>query len=365
MRPHRTGRLRRLVRLGVLALVLDPAPGLGQSAADRRLQQRRDEANRREAEAVVELVERAMAGRRVASDFRMEWRHDFLKASPGTFVPFTITLDPAALTARHALMYVRVVRRGSPSSTPASQEGRGEARFAFDAIFPVDLGSEPAQSMRVTRGFAVPPGDYQVLVAVRERPADPLDPAPRELKAGVLSTDLRVPDFWTGELTTSTIMLADRIEVLPQPIPADQAFERPYVIGQNDVHVAAGRTFRRDRELIVVFVIYNPALTDSRHFDLQVDYHVFQRGPGGDGGAPGGPPARPGERYVTRTNPQRLNRAQLGSAVDPAAGHPVLAGQGILLSAFEEGEYRLGITVTDLVSRTTVTRDVTFRVAGS
>ena len=29
----------------------------------------------------------------------------------------------------------------------------------------------------------------------------------------------------------------------------------------------------------------------------------------------------------------------------------MMAGQGILLSSFEEGEYRLGITVTDLLSR--------------
>jgi hypothetical protein len=43
----------------------------------------------------------------------------------------------------------------------------------------------------------------------------------------------------------------------------------------------------------------------------------------------------------------------------------MLAGQGILLSSFQEGEYRLGITVTDLLSRRTLSRDVTFRVVGS
>jgi hypothetical protein len=42
-----------------------------------------------------------------------------------------------------------------------------------------------------------------------------------------------------------------------------------------------------------------------------------------------------------------------------------MAGQGILLSSFDEGEYRLGITVTDLLSRTTLARDVTFTVIGS
>jgi hypothetical protein len=54
----------------------------------------------------------------------------------------------------------------------------------------------------------------------------------------------------------------------------------------------------------------------------------------------------------------------MGSEFDPTAG-PILAGQGILLSSFQEGEYRLGITVTDLSSRQSLSRDVTFSVAGS
>jgi hypothetical protein len=56
--------------------------------------------------------------------------------------------------------------------------------------------------------------------------------------------------------------------------------------------------------------------------------------------------------------------AAMGNDFDPATG-PILAGQGILLSSFQEGEYRLGITVTDLSSRQTLSRDVMFSVAGS
>ena len=77
------------------------------------------------------------------------------------------------------------------------------------------------------------------------------------------------------------------------------------------------------------------------------------------------PPARRGERYVTRTNPQRFNPSLMGAQFDPVAGTPILAGQGILLAGFEPGEYRLGITVTDLLSRQALTRDVTFSVTGS
>ena len=67
---------------------------------------------------------------------------------------------------------------------------------------------------------------------------------------------------------------------------------------------------------------------------------------------------------MTRTNPQRFNPSLMGNRFDPV-GAPVLAGQGILLSSFEPGEYRLGITVTDLLSRKSLSRDVTFTVIGS
>ena len=74
------------------------------------------------------------------------------------------------------------------------------------------------------------------------------------------------------------------------------------------------------------------------------------------------PPARDGERYFNHTDPQRFNPAVMGAQFDPAGGHPVLAGQGVPLAAFEPGDYRLAITVTDLLSGTIVTRDVAFTV---
>lgn len=344
--------------------------GTPQSRAERRFRERLDEASRREAEVLVDLADRAMAGREVESDFTLGWRHDFLKAQPGTFVPFTVTVEPPAGYAPQGLMYVRVARRDESSGGPPASGGKAgrTPRFAFDAIFPVEL-TPGSGGLRISRGFAVEPGDYDVFVALRERPADPLASRPGRLKAAVLKRQLTVPDFWTGELSASTVMLADRIDVLTGPIDPDEALERPYVIGQNDVHLAVDSTFRKDRELIVVFVIYNPTVTAGQGFDVRVDYHLFQRAAPAAGAAAAAPadapPAREGERYVTRTDPQRFTPSTVAARLDPAAGHPLMAGQGILLSSFQEGEYRLGITITDMVSRRTLTRDVTFRVVGS
>jgi hypothetical protein len=315
-----------------------------QSRIDPKQQARVDDALRREGDALVELADRAMNGRTSPSDFAMEWRNDFLKAQPGTFVPFTVTIDAAVRALPGALMYVRVVERAS--------KARRATPFAHEAIFALDMAGPDDTPVRVRRGFAVPPGRYTVYAVVRERPANLLEKRNGNRRASVLVQSLDVPDFWTGALTTSTVMLAERVETLRDPVSPTDLDEDPYVVGNSRIYPVSKAAFRKEDELVVVFLIYNPSLGPDKHFDVQVDYHLYRK-------------VREGERYVTRTNPQRFNPSLMGTHYDPASGQPVLAGQGILLSEFEIGDYRLGITVTDLLSRKTVARDVSFTVIGS
>ena len=328
-----------------LAVLVPPFADGGQRL-DRREQSRLEDALRRESEALVEAADEALRGRRLTSDFSMDWRNDFLKAQPGTFVPFTIGLDTTIRSPYGALMYVRVVER---PANPARR--RRQLPFPYETIFPIDAAQAAALPVRIRRGFAVPAGSYTVFVVVRERPEDPLRDGRQALRTALLSRDVDVPDFWTESLTTSSVIVADRIEPLKDEVPAARLDENPYVIGTSRIHPAAGSVFRRTGELIVVFLIYNPSVGPDGHFDVQVDYHLYRR-------------IREGERYVTRTSPQRFTPALVGAHFDPAAGNPVLAGQGIPLASFEAGDYRLGITVTDLLSRRSVSRDVVFTVIG-
>jgi hypothetical protein len=334
------------------SVVQQPFTAADQSAGqtDRRRQSRLDDALKREGDALLEMTEHAIARRAVPTDFRMQWKNDFFKAKPGTFVPFTLTVDRLLRPSPGALIYVRVVpRRGT--------DGRGRAAdpIAYETIFSVEPELLSDQPFRVRRGFAVPPGSYTAYVALRERPVDLLARSSGDRRSSVLIQDLEVPDFWTEELATSTVMLADRVEQLSDPGPPDRLEEDPYVVGTSRIHPVQEPVFKRGSELIVVFLVYNPSVTPDRHFDVQVDYHLYRKLRHGQGA---------GERYVTRTNPQRFTPAMMGPHFDPAGGQPVLAGQGILLSGFEEGDYRLGITVTDLLSRKTVSRDVAFTVIG-
>ena len=346
----------------------------GQDSAAARQQERLDEATRRDGAKLVSLADEAMTGRS-ASDFTIGWRNDFFKAQTGTFVPFTVTVERSMLSTATALMYVRATRRDTPQASRAGGAGAWgpRVRYPFDLIFPVDLAGPAGPSIRITRGFAVPPGEYDVYVALRERAPDPDVPRPR-LKAGVLKQPLSVPDFWANELATSSVILADRIETLSEAPRADEVLERPYAIGEYEIHPATDASFRKDRELIVVFLIYNAMVSADRNFDVRVDYHLFRSVQRTQAPPPGAaedhtgdnhPAPRAGEEYVTHTNPQRFKPSLMGAHFDPEAGHPMMAGQGILLSSFQQGDYRLGITVTDLISRRTLSRDVMFRVVGS
>jgi hypothetical protein len=378
--------------LGSLSLSsLSAAATFPQNAAraETRRRERLAESQRQEGQAILALADAAMGGRQAAlpADFRVRWRNAFLKAQQGTFVPFTLVVDSTGTLPNAVLVYVRAVRRqpvspdvslppagtsrtsrsGRPPPGRPSPESRAaltDVDYPVDAIFPVDLKPESAHAATVSRGFSIAPGDYDVYIVVRERQTGaPARSAPR---AAVLTQALAVPDFWNGELTTSSVILADRLTVIKEPLTADELVERPYVIGQNEVTPASDSTFRRAEELVVVLLVYNPTVTPEKHFDLQVEYHFFQL-VGGTGkpetaAAGSQPPARAGERYFNHTDPQRFNPAIMGAQFDPGAGQPVLAGQGVPLGSFDRGDYRLAIKVTDLLSGKFVTRDVTFTV---
>jgi hypothetical protein len=98
-----------------------------------------------------------------------------------------------------------------------------------------------------------------------------------------------------------------------------------------------------------------------------VEYHFFIETGGGardrDVPAESSPSfARDGERYFNHTKPQRFTPEIMGPQFDPTAGQPLMAGQGVPLAAFPEGEYRLSIRVTDIVTGKSIVRDVSFSV---
>ena len=300
-------------------------------------------------EAVVALADAALSGKPVPSDFVIGWRNDYLKAQQGTFVPFVVSVDAAPLPTSAAVMYVRLTARSTaPRGRPGRAAGREHERFPVEDLYPIDLRNAPAGPVRIARGFSALPGEYDVVVVVRER-VEPDRPG-LSRRAGVVMRRLILPDLASDELTTSSIILADRITVLDRPPRDEQLHERPYLIGLSEIEPAPDNLLRRDEELIVVFLVYNPFVTPERKFDVEVEYHFFSRN------------ADSSERFFNRTKPQRFTPAIMGLQFDPSAGHPLMAGQGVPLASFPEGDYRLVIKVTDIVSGRSIQRDVVFTI---
>jgi hypothetical protein len=340
-----------------------PSPREQRERADREQIER---AHREEGEAVLAIADAAMDGRAIPADFALAWHNDFVKAQRGTFVPFTLSVDASTFGRPTALVYVRAIRRdrrdGSKRS-PARDQRENDA-YPVDAIFPVELTIVAGTAARISRGFTVDPGQYDIVVVMRERVTPGASRS--QVRAAVLKQPLAVPEFAAGELATSSVIVAERMTTLAEMVPADQLAERPYAIGQQEITPSIDRRFKRSGELIVVLLVYNPMVSGERQFDLKVEYHFFRQSGGENRTTPRVPPtggqARAGEQYFNRTDPQRFNPALMGSAFDPRSGEPVMAGQVVPLAGFEEGEYRLDVQVLDLLSGKSISRDVFFTV---
>ena len=134
----------------------------------------------------------------------------------------------------------------------------------------------------------------------------------------------------------------------------DQQSERPYAFGQQEVIVSPDHKFKKDQELIVLFQIYNPTLTDKK-FNIEATYTFYQQAPDG-------------EKKFNSTEPQAFTPESMGASFDPAtAEQSIQAGQGIPLKSFPEGNFRLEIKVVDKLANPakTLTQNVNFTVTPS
>jgi hypothetical protein len=204
----------------------------------------------------------------------------------------------------------------------------------------------------------VAPGDYDVYIAIKEKSAAaaapaadaPAVPAP---KIGVVKHELTVPALDDGELTTSSLIVASKIELLQAEVGMERQAENPYTFGTMKITPSVDSKFTKADELPVIFWIYG-AGTDAttRKPDIEIEYHFHQK-------------TAEGEKFFNKTDPQPLNAKTLPEQFDIAAGHQLPGSLALPLSSFPEGDYRLEVKVNDKTSGKTVTREATFSVAAA
>jgi len=366
----RGGGVARLVLTGVLSvtcgtlvLAQKPEPDAKADSPVSAQQQAQDQ----EVTAVVHAADAAMSGQTAAADFPIQLQTDFLKAQAGrVWVPLTLTLDPAKSQPGPVTLYLRVTPRGITAPPPVAapepvnpkdnkkknDKNSKDAKSATpppagpsypyeDVAFAEVKAPAPGQPLRILRGVGVPPGSYDLYVVMHER-------APGG-KLSVLKQPLDVPNYGTGELMTSSIILAERVDQLPAPVPTEQQSEHPYAFGQTEIVVAQDHKFKKSQELIVLFQIYNPNITAEKKFALEATYTFYKL----DAGA---------EKRFNSTEPQMFTSDTMPGFDPSAATSSIQAGQGIPLQSFPEGSYRLEVKITDKQSTKVLTQSTNFTV---
>ena len=335
--------IRRAMAM-VVALVFSATFAVAQQQPAKKDDKKRSKQEQQEIEQVVKLVDGVMAGQPAPADVTMSIEPFFMKSQEArTFVPFVLTVNNAP--AAPAALYIRVV---NPSAQPDPKAKKVE--YPWDDIHFIPQEKAP-QSATPTlyRVFMAPAGTYDVYIAYKERLPEKA-PKNAVAKVGVLKTSVTVPDYYNGELNTSTILVAEKVNSLTAQINQEEARERPFVFGLQELLPATDMEFKKAEELSIFFQVYNAGLDQAGKPDLVLEYEFHKT----EGGA---------EKFFNKTNPQTANATNLPPQFDPTK-FPVPGGITVPLASFGEGQYRLAIKITDKAAGKTINRDVKFTVKG-
>ena len=254
------------------------------------------------------------------ADVPLVWRNDFLKAQ-----------NQADLRALHGPGRAGQDRRLGGRLPAGRAEGRDRAArrrrrarsrptYPFEDIYFTDLRATAGQPLKLTRAFAVPPGAYDVYVALRERTVSRLaGRRPGEggrAQAGAGRPGLSRPTSSRRARSSSPT----RSSSSTSPLAPDAQKERPYVLGDSEIVPAADHEVQEDRRAA-------GGLPDLRREVRRRTRSRTSRS--STSSTRRTPPAR---SRSTRRRRRRFSAQTLPPNFDPALGHQLVAGQAVPLS---------------------------------
>jgi hypothetical protein len=316
-------------------------------------QKKLSDAEKKEIQTILKIVDDAVAGQTAPDELALTWVHsDMLKAQGNKqYVPFSVAVDASKLSGGKMSLYWRVVSKDAPAA-PDPKKKNAKPEYAYEDLNTVALAAGQSAPMRVSRSFTVPPGSYDIFVVAKEPMPEKAPKNAPPPKVSFIKHTMTVPDLWTSELNTSSVIVAERIDPLPAPLTPQQQGERPYALGTMEIIPASSTKFTKKSELSTFLLIYNAQTDSANKPDVSVEYNFYAKQAGA-------------EKFFNKTNPQNLNAQTLPPQFDFAAGHQLQSGQAVPLASFPEGDYRLEIKITDKIANKTLTRDVNFSVSGS
>jgi hypothetical protein len=252
--------------------------------------------------------------------------------------PASTSIRPTTQAAAEASARLRLQERMFEKEREANDAAKrkkesGERdpyRFPFEDYY--TTGGAPP----IERALALPPGEYDVFVALASRANGPLPM--------VSHRTVTIPDFWNDELSLSSIILATDVRTLSAPLSRKDQAVHPYTFGRAEVVTPHHAAFSRRDVLSIVYQICNYG---SPGTELSADYAFYRI----DGG----------RQLFNRTSPQVLTESDL----PPPASvweTQAFATQAVPLQSFAPGDYELEITVRDQLTRAVAKRSVSFSV---
>jgi hypothetical protein len=321
-----------------VATMSQPVAAQQNNAQNRREQERRSQAEQRDIQALVQLVDAVAAGKQPApADIPVNWvGNHFVRGAEGaTYIPFTVRIDASKMAAPGTALYVRAVNKAA-TPAPAPQQNQNQRGNQQQApMYPWDdiqFLTVPSDG-QISRAMMLKPGDYEVFIAVKERGAEQPQRNQPPAKTGLLRQSMTVPDYTGQELAISTPIIATSVEPLQTPLSAEDQRTNPYTVG-GALRVVPSRDmkFKTSGEFLMVFWVYGQP--PSGKPDVQIEYNFHHK-------------AADGEKYFNKAQPQVFNASTLPPNFDFAAGHQLMSIFGVPLKSFPAGEYRVEFTVID------------------
>jgi hypothetical protein len=300
-------------------------------------------------EALSALVDAVMAGKEAApADAKLQAHYHFVKSTTNIFVPYLVEISSGRFTSFPVAVYVRAVPKSGGGPAPSAAGAAKTVEYPFtDLYFLSDakmLRASGADTVEFNRGLQLPPGEFDLYIAMMETQARNSRTPPKRV---VHTQSLTVPDISSG-FTTSSIILARQLEDAPPQLTPQQQLEQPFTIGGYKITPAFSPTFAKSAELLFVFFIYNQGAGPDGKPEVDVNYLFYRANE-----------AKPFSKAATST----LNAKTLPPEFNASAGHQLVVAQGIPLASFAPGDYKLEINIADKTNNQTIKRDIPFTVA--
>ncbi len=300
---------------------------------------------------LVAAINEARQGERAPDEDAITWLPSYFKgpADDLTIGPFTLLIDPAAVSADNIAAYVVLAEAGSDSSD-----------LEFENVFYAEAGECEGERVCVAGFVQAEGGDYDLYIAVRDS-FDGDAPVERSIDAfgrttsvvvvppiTILRERVTIPNLWNGELQTGSVLLIQDLQPLTQVPSEEEIAESPYLLTGFRATPRLSADFRKQDTLGFLFGIYNAGHNGGMP-DITVGYDFYTRNDGG-------------EEFFNRTAPQQLGSETLPPGFD-VRQFPLVIPQNIPLGGFPAGNYRLEIKVTDNEEDEELTHDLFFSVA--